>query len=86
MDCIAAAIGALSRLMSKPTVKKLCKEDMYACPLNRDIYIYIYNVMGSLKSVNKLPNIRAFIAAGKRMVRSTEVGGLISLQNGNLRC
>ena len=22
--------------------KKLCKEDMYVCPLNRDIYIYIY--------------------------------------------
>ena len=20
--------------------KKLCKEDMYVCPLNRDIYIY----------------------------------------------
>ena len=53
---IAAAIGALSMLMSEPTVKKLCKEDMYACPLNRDIYIYIYNVMGSLKSVNKLTN------------------------------
>ena len=39
---IAAAIGALSMLMSKPSAKKLCKEDMYVCPLNRDIYIYIY--------------------------------------------
>ena len=39
---IAAAIGALSMLMSEPTAKKLCKEDMYVCPLNRDIYIYIY--------------------------------------------
>ena len=29
-------------LMSEPTAKKLCKEDMYVCPLNRDIYIYIY--------------------------------------------
>ena len=39
---IAAAIGALSMLMSEPTAKKLCKEDMYVCPLNRNIYIYIY--------------------------------------------
>ena len=39
---IAAAIGALSMLMSEPTAKKLCKEDMYVCPRNRDIYIYIY--------------------------------------------
>ena len=31
-----------SMLMSEPTAKKLCKEDMYVCPLNRDIYIYIY--------------------------------------------
>ena len=29
-------------LMSEPTAKKLCKEDMYVCPLNHDIYIYIY--------------------------------------------
>ena len=36
---IAAAIGALSMLMSEPTAKKLCKEDVYVCPLNRDIYI-----------------------------------------------
>ena len=36
---IAAAIGALSMLMSEPTAKKLCKEDMYVRPLNRDIYI-----------------------------------------------
>ena len=43
------------------------------------------NVMVSLKSVNKLPNTRVFIAAEKWMVRSTGVGGLISLQNGNLR-
>ena len=41
--------------------------------------------MASLKSVNKLPNTRVFIAAEKWMVRSTGVGGLISLQNGNLR-
>ena len=40
---IAAAIGALSMLMSEPTTKKLCKEDMYVCPLNRDIYIYNYH-------------------------------------------
>ena len=39
---IAAAIGALSMLMFEPTAKKLSKEDMYVCPLNRDIYIYIY--------------------------------------------
>ena len=33
----------LSMLMSEPTAKKkLCKEDMYVCPLNRDIYIDIY--------------------------------------------
>ena len=43
------------------------------------------NVMVSLKSVNKLPNTRVFIAAEKWRVRSTGVGGLISLQNGNLR-
>ena len=35
------------------------------------------NVMVSLKSVNKLP--RVFSAAEKWMVRSTAVGGLISL-------
>ena len=43
------------------------------------------NVMVSLKSVNKLPNTRVFIAAQKWIVRSTGVGGLISLQNGSLR-
>ena len=37
------------------------------------------------QSVNKLPNTRVFIAAEKWMARSTGVGGLISLQNGNLR-
>ena len=36
--------------------------------------------MASLKSLNKLPNTRIFIAAEKWMVRSTGVGGLISLQ------
>ena len=41
---IAAAIGALSMLMSEPTAKKLCKEDMYVCPLNRDIYFTFTNV------------------------------------------
>ena len=35
--------------------------------------------------VNKLPNTRVFIAAEKWMLKSTGVGGLISLQNGNLR-
>ena len=41
---IAAAIGALSMLMSEPTAKSyVLKEDMYVCPLNRDIYIYIYH-------------------------------------------
>ena len=39
---IAAAIGALSMLMSEPTAESYEKEDMYVCPLNRDIYIYIY--------------------------------------------
>ena len=35
---IAAVFGALSMLMSEPTVKtKQCKEDMYVCPINRDI-------------------------------------------------
>ena len=41
--------------------------------------------MVSLKSVNKLPNTRVSIAAEKWTVRSTGVGGLISLQNRNLR-
>ena len=45
---IAAAIGALSMLMFEPTAKKLCKKDMYVCPLNRDIYIYIYITFTSL--------------------------------------
>ena len=56
---IAAAIGALSMLMSEPTAKKLCKEDMYVCPLNRDIYIYIYcsrfNADAALSSADRLP-------------------------------
>ena len=39
-----------------------------------------------IKSANKLPNARGFIAAEKWMVRSTGVGSLISLQNRNLRC
>ena len=39
-----------------------------------------------LPCMNKLPNTRAFMAAEKWMVRRTGVGGLISLQNGNLRC
>ena len=43
------------------------------------------HVIVSLKSVNKLPNTRVFIAAEKWMVRSTGVGGLISPQIGNLR-
>ena len=43
------------------------------------------NVLGSLKSLNKLPNTGVFIAAEKWMVRSTGVGGLISLQNRNLQ-
>ena len=33
----------------------------------------------------ELPNTRVFIAAEKWMVGRTAVGGLISLQNGNLR-
>ena len=41
--------------------------------------------MASLKSVNILQNTRIFIAAEKWMVRSNGVGGLISLQNRNLR-
>ena len=41
---IAAAIGALSMLMSEPTAKKLCKEDMYVCPLNRDIYTHLHYI------------------------------------------
>ena len=39
--------------------------------------------MASLKSLNKLPTTRVFIAAEKWMVRSTGVGGLISLRNEN---
>ena len=35
--------------------------------------------------MNKLLNKRFLIAAEKWMVRSTGVGGFISLQNGNLR-
>ena len=41
--------------------------------------------MASLKNLNKLPDTRVFIAAEKWMVRSTGVGGPISLQNGNPR-
>ena len=37
---IAAAFGALSMLMSEPTVKKQCKEGMYVCPLNHDITLH----------------------------------------------
>ena len=36
----------------------------------------------SLKSLNKFPNTKVFIAAEKWMVGSTGVGGLISLRNG----
>ena len=63
---------------------------------NKTIFIFVFifihkwqtfraNVMASLKSLNKLPNTRFFIAAEKWMVRSTGVGGLICCQNGNLR-
>ena len=38
---MACAIGALRMLMSELTAKMQCKEDMYVCPLTRDIYIYI---------------------------------------------
>jgi len=41
--------------------------------------------MSSLKSLNKLPRTRAYSAAEKWMVRSTEVGGFISPQNGKKR-
>ena len=51
---IAAAIGALSMLMSEPTAKKLYKEDMYVCPLNRDIYIYIYIYIKQVNSFVKI--------------------------------
>ena len=44
------------------------------------------NVLASLKSLNKLPNTRVFIAAEKWMVRTTGVRSVISLQNRNLRC
>ena len=47
--------------------------------------VLFFSLSPRLKSVNKLPNTRLFIAAEKWMVRSTGVGGLISLQNGNLR-
>ena len=43
------------------------------------------NLISSLKSLNKLPNTRAFSAAEKWMVRSTGVVGFISPHNGNLR-
>ena len=43
------------------------------------------NLISSLKSLNKLPNTRAFSAAEKWMVRSTGVVGSISPHNGNLR-
>ena len=56
------------------------------------VFIFIHkwqtsraNVMASLKSLNKLPNTKFFIAAKKWMVRSTGVGGFIFRQNGNLR-
>ena len=38
---IAAAIGALSMLMSEPTAKRRCKEDTYVCPLTRDITLHL---------------------------------------------
>ena len=40
-------------LMSEPTAKKLCKEDMYVCPLNRDIYIYKSSCVLCLQEVKK---------------------------------
>ena len=49
-DRISGGIGALSMLMSEPTAKKLCKEDMYVCPLNREIYIYIYSLILDYKA------------------------------------
>ena len=45
-NATAISHALCSMLMSEPTAKKkLCKEDMYVCPLNRDIYIYIYAVI-----------------------------------------
>ena len=40
------------------------------------------NVMISLKSVNKFPNTKVFIAGEKWMVRSTGVGGLFLFKTG----
>ena len=40
--------------------------------------------MAKLKSLDKLLSTTVFIAAEKWMVRSTGVGGFISLKNGNL--
>ena len=43
-NCPQSNYGSLicKPVMSEPTAKSYVKEDMYVCPLNRDIYIYIY--------------------------------------------
>ena len=42
--------------------------------------------MANLKSLNKLPSTRVFVAAEKWAVSSTGVGGFFSPQNGNVGC
>ena len=41
--------------------------------------------MNRVRRLNNLARTKVSIAAGKWMVKSTEVGGFISTQNGNLR-
>ena len=49
---IAAAISALTKLMSEPTAESNVKKDMYVCPLTRDItkvgyFLYLSAERGS---------------------------------------
>ena len=56
---IAAAIGALSVLMSEPTAKMQCKVGHVLCPLNRDIYC-TYNSPGFHLNDKSTTYTRAF--------------------------
>ena len=53
---------------------------------NMTIAFFSLSPMANLKSLNKLPNTRVFIAAEKWMVRSSGVSGFIPTQNGKLGC
>ena len=65
---IAAAIGAFSTLMSEPTAKKQCKEDMYVCPLNRDITHYTLRFEGNNK-IHCSPVINWFVLQPNKWIK-----------------